>query len=124
MLHLSTACTYFLYSGHADMRKGFDGLCGLVKSQMALDALSGCVFIFLNRRRTQVKLLLWEGDGFSIYYKRLERGTYELPAATGPSLAVPMDAQQLQFILQGVSLRKIVYRPRLKNQPDLSTLSF
>ena len=114
MLHLSTSCNYFLYNGHADMRKGFDSLSGIVKSQMALDALSGPVFIFMNRRRTHVKLLLWEGDGFSIYYKRLERGTFELPVPGGASSAVALDARQLQFILQGVSLRKIVYRPRLQ----------
>ena len=114
MLHLSTACTYYLYRGHADMRKGFDGLCGLVTTAMALDALSGSVFIFLNRRRTQVKLLLWEGDGFAIYQKRLERGTYELPLSSDTSPSVVVEARQLQFILQGVSLKKIVYRPRLQ----------
>jgi transposase len=114
MLHLSTSCNYYLYSGHADMRKSFDGLCGIIKSQMSLNALNGSVFIFMNRRRTQVKLLLWEGDGFAIYYKRLERGTYELPVISGSSTTVVLDAQQLQFILQGVSLKRIVYRPRLK----------
>ncbi|RYY83802.1 MAG: transposase [Chitinophagaceae bacterium] len=115
MLHLSPSCTYYLYAGNADMRKSFDGLCGLIKSQMALDALSGSVFIFMNRRRSQVKLLLWEGDGFSIYYKRLEKGTFELPAP-GDTATLSLDARQLQFILQGVSLRKIVYRPRLKKR--------
>jgi len=97
------------------MRKSFDGLCGIIKSQMSLNALGGSIFIFMNRRRTQVKLLHWEGDGFSIYYKRLEKGTFELPVITGSSAAtVALDARQLQFILQGVSLKKIVYRPRLK----------
>jgi transposase len=114
MLHLSVSCKYYLYSGHTDMRKGFDSLSGIVKSQMALDVLNGAVFIFMNRRRTHIKLLLWEGDGFSIYYKRLERGTYELPAGTGQSSTMVMDAGQLQFILQGVSLKKIFFRPRLK----------
>lgn len=96
------------------MRKSFDGLCGIIKSQLSLNALSGSVFIFMNRRRTQVKLLLWEGDGFAIYYKRLEKGTYELPVSSGSPSTVVLDARQLQFILQGVSLRKIVYRPRLR----------
>lgn len=114
MLHLSTSCNYYLYSGPADMRKSFDGLCGIIKSQMSLNALNGSVFIFMNRRRTQVKLLLWEGDGFAIYYKRLEQGTFELPAVSGSSATMVLDARQLQFILQGVSLRKIVYRTRLK----------
>ena len=114
MLHLSASCTYYLYTGHTDMRKGFDGLCGIIKTQMAGDALGGSVFIFMNRRRTQVKLLLWEGDGFSIYYKRLEKGTFELPVTSSQLATVSLDARQLQFILQGVSLKKIVYRPRLK----------
>ncbi|HPZ88464.1 MAG TPA: IS66 family insertion sequence element accessory protein TnpB [Flavihumibacter sp.] len=114
MLHLSTFCHYFLYSGHADMRKSFDGLCGIIKSQMSLNALNGSVFIFMNRRRTQVKLLLWEGDGFAIYYKRLEQGSFELPVSSTQSASVSLDARKLQFILQGVSLTRIVYRARLK----------
>jgi len=115
MLHLSASCQYYLHAGHTDMRKGFDGLSGLVRSQMSLDALGGAVFIFMNRRRTHIKLLHWEGDGFSIYYKRLEKGTFELPSAVGAgSPTVVMDARQLQFILQGVSLNKISFRPRLK----------
>ena len=114
MLHLSASRSYYLYAGHADMRKSFDGLCGIIKNQMFLNALNGAVFIFMNRRRTQVKLLLWEGDGFSIYYKRLEKGTFELPATNSQLTAITLDARQLKFILQGVSLRKVVYRPRLK----------
>jgi transposase len=58
MLHLSASCHYYLYLQHTDMRKGFDSLCGIVNSQMALNALNGSVFIFLNRRRTHIKLLL------------------------------------------------------------------
>jgi len=96
------------------MRKGFDSLCGLIKSQMSLDALNGSVFIFMNRRRTHIKLLLWEGDGFAIYYKRLEKGTYELPAGRSTSSTITMDARQLLFILEGVSLKKISFRPRLQ----------
>ncbi len=114
MLHLTTSCNYYLYAGHTDMRKGFDGLCGIIKSQMSLNALGGSVFIFINRRRTQVKMLLWEGDGFAIYYKRLEQGTFELPVNSAQSSTIPLDARQLQFILQGTSLKKIVYRPRLR----------
>ncbi len=95
------------------MRKGFDSLCGIVSSQMKLDALSGSIFIFINKRRNQVKLLLWEGDGLSLYYKRLEKGTYELPINnTVDSTAAGISNQQLQFILQGVALQKIQYRSR------------
>lgn len=110
MLHLSAAVRYYLYAQATDMRKGFDSLCGIVTAQMSLDALSGAIFIFINKKRNQVKLLLWECDGLSLYYKRLERGTYEIPATDGVS--TPLNYQQLQFILQGVALKKIQYRKR------------
>lgn len=111
MLHLSPATRYYLYAGDTDMRKGFDSLAGIVSSQMALDALSGAVFIFINKRRNQVKMLLWEGDGLSLYYKRLEKGTYERPLAADTHTTA-LTYQQLQFILQGVALQKIQYRKR------------
>lgn len=112
MLHLSPDTRYYLYAGDTDMRKGFDSLAGIVSSQMALDALSGAVFIFINKRRNQVKMLLWEGDGLSLYYKRLEKGTYERPLAGETTSGTALTYQQLQFILQGVALQKIQYRKR------------
>ena len=114
MLHLSSSIRYFLYRSPADMRKGFDNLAGIVNSGMQHNACSGDIFIFFNRNRTHVKLLLWEGDGFSLYYKRLEQGTYELPVCSSSDITMPITAQQLQFILQGVALAKIVYRKRFQ----------
>ncbi len=96
------------------MRKGFDSLSGIVSSQMKLNALDGSVFIFMNKKHSQIKLLLWEGDGFALYHKRLEKGTYELPHRTNESFCLDISAQQLQFILQGVSLKKIHFRVRYK----------
>jgi len=90
------------------MRKGFDGLSGLVRGGLSKDPLSGDVFIFFNKRRTQVKLLVWERDGFSIYHKRLEQGTYELPANT----SVELRGDELLLILQGISLKSIRRRKR------------
>src|SRR3954464_6126278 len=114
MLHLSAACKYYLYCSDADMRKGFDSLSGMVSEHMKLNALSGAVFIFVNRRHNQLKLLLWEGDGFSLYHKRLERGTYELPRAAGSDTtnSVNITHQQLQLILQGISLKSVKHRRR------------
>lgn len=90
------------------MRKGFDGLSGLVREGLGKDPLSGDVFIFFNRRRNHVKLLLWEHDGFSLYHKRLERGTYELPVSTSEELR----SDELMLILQGISLKSVRRRKR------------
>lgn len=90
------------------MRKGFDGLSGLVREGLSKDPLSGDVFIFFNKRRTHVKLLFWEGDGFSLYHKRLERGTYELPSTA----SVELRSEELMLILQGISLKSVRRRKR------------
>lgn len=117
MLHLSTHCRYFLYTGITDMRKHFDALSGLVTSQMQHNVLSGDIFIFLNRKRNQVKLLLFEGDGFAIYHKRLERGTYELPKVHDHSQSYSLSHQQLLLMLQGISLSSVKKRVRYQHPP-------
>jgi len=114
MLQIEFSCQYFLYTGDTDMRKGFDSLCGIISSLMQLNALNGAVYIFINKKRTQVKLLLWEGDGLSLYHKRLEGGTYERPLTKENELVCMIAPRQLQFILQGVALQKIQYRKRYK----------
>ena len=76
---LSGHIRYYLYGPGTDLRKGFDGLSGLARNKLFRDPLSGDVFIFINRRRTLLKLLVWDQSGFVIYYKRLEFGTFELP---------------------------------------------
>ena len=116
MLHLCASCRYFLYRQQTDMRKGFDSLCGLVQNELAKNPLSGDVFVFLNRRRTHLKLLLWEGDGFSIYYKRLEKGTYELPPLIVGKEGLDITIKQLMLMLQGISMHKIQYRHRYQHQ--------
>lgn len=115
MLYFSDLRQYYLYCDPTDMRKGFDSLCGLVTATLQMNVLSGSVFIFVNRKRNQLKLLLWEGDGFAIYYKRLEKGTFELPVSSASDVSsIAVSAQQLQFILQGISLGRIQYRKRYK----------
>lgn len=118
MLSLSPSLRYFLYRRQTDMRKGFDGLSGLVRNELGQDPLSGDVFIFINRRGNQVKLLLWEGDGFSIYYKRLERGTYEFPTWSEDSASVTLRSDELMLILQGISLRSVHRRKRYTHRKE------
>lgn len=116
MLHLSATSIYYVYNNAADMRKGFDSLCGLVNTCMHCNALSGAVFIFFNKKRNQVKLLHWEGDGFALYYKRLEKGTYELPLKADDQYSIQISSQQLQLILQGICLKHVRHRKRYQHQ--------
>jgi transposase len=101
------------------MRKSFDGLSGLVQSELKRDPLSGAVFIFLNRRRNQIKLLLWEGDGFSLYHKRLEKGSYELPACSTNETSMSIEADQLLLLLKGISLRHVYRRKRYQHRGQI-----
>jgi transposase len=91
------------------MRKSFDGLCGVVRRELGKNPLSGDVFVFVNRRRTHVKLLVWDRNGLALFYKRLESGTYLVPesANSGP-LAWPA----LMLMLEGVEASNIRYRKR------------
>lgn len=94
------------------MRKGFDGLCGLVQSAMRRKIIVGDIFVFINRPATHIKLLQWEGDGFALYYKRLERGTFERPGGAYDNASMVLTSQQLSLILQGISLQHIRKRKR------------
>jgi transposase len=122
MLHLHPATRYYWFMGKTDFRKSFDGLCGLVQAYMhhpVTDA--GAVFIFVNQRRTQIKLLHWEGDGLSIYHKRLERGVFESPKPDSLHHSVLISAEKLQLILQGIALSSVVKRKRYVHGMGLST---
>jgi len=97
------------------MRKSFDGLSGIVQNEIRRDPLSAAIFIFWNRRRNQVKLLYWEGDGFALYHKRLEKGTFELPVADAGQQVLSIEADQLLLLLKGISLRHIRRRKRYQH---------
>lgn len=112
MIHISDKCRYLLYSGHTDMRKSFHGLAALVKYAMQSNVLSGDVFIFISKRRNAIKLLRFEADGFAIFYKRLEKGTFEIPKNKSKSDTMLVSDNELIFILKGVALNKVKYRPR------------
>ena len=113
MLSITRFHRCYLYRGHTDMRKGADSLCGLVRNELGKDPLSGELFIFFCRARRRVKLLLWDQDGFALYQKRLEGGTFEMPE--GNASHQNITPEQLNFILAGVNLKKISLRPRYTN---------
>ncbi len=107
----------YIYRYPTDMRKGFDGLSGLVNNELEKSPVSGDAFIFFNRRLNLLKLLVWEKGGFGIYYKRLEQGTFEIPEAKEDEKAISISQTELLFILEGIDLKAIKKRKRysLKN---------
>jgi transposase len=103
---------YYLWLEAVDMRKSFDGLQGIVTNEMKRRSVSGEVFIFINRSRNQVKLLVWDGSGFVIYYKRLEQGRFELPHVEAGARGQVLRWTDLMLILEGVSLGSVRWRKR------------
>lgn len=98
------------------MRNGFDGLSGIVRNKFLQNPLNGDIFIFINHRRTHIKLLQWQGDGFAIFYKRLEKGTYEIPTATADTAHLEISYQQLMLMLEGIALLCIKNRVRYQQK--------
>ena len=81
----------FLLCRHpTDMRKSFDGLSGIVVNHLKQDPLCGAVYIFVNKRKNRIKLLLWDGDGFWIFYKRLEKGTFQIPTPSAEAASLEL----------------------------------
>lgn len=112
MLNLPPQVRVFLCTQAVDMRKSFDGLSGLVEEVFQGELLSGDLFVFVNRRRDRVKILSWDRDGLSIWYKRLEAGTFQLP---GPAdEAVELDAAELAMLLSGVDFQSARRRKRYR----------
>lgn len=112
MLSLGSSHRYLLYRSPCDMRKSFDGLSGLVRSELGKDPMSGDVFIFLNKRRNMLKLLHWESGGFVLYYKRLEKGTFTAPKLSAEDEAVSWP--ELVLMIEGIQVYKSQQKPRFK----------
>ena len=102
MLSAASTVPIFLCTQPTDMRKGFDGLSGIVRSAFGADPLDGSLYLFVNRRRDRIKILHFDGSGYWLYYKLLEAGTFEVIASDGA--CVQIDSTQLAMLLGGVSL--------------------
>jgi len=106
MILLPQAVRIYVACAPVSLRKSFEGLSNEVRAVLSADPLSGHVFIFLNRTRTQVKMLLWTRGGFTIVHKRLERGRFTFPAQVRPEVAcVEIDAHELAMLLEGLELK-------------------
>jgi transposase len=114
MLSVAANTRIFVCSEPTDMRKSFDGLCGLVTDSLGQDPLSGALFLFANRRRDRIKLLVWDGDGYALWYKRLEAGTFQIPQAKKQQSSVIISQGELAMLLDGIDLSSVKRRKRYK----------
>jgi transposase len=120
LLHFSDLRSYHLYRKETDMRKGFNLLCGIVINELGREVMSGDAFIFINKPRTHLKLLVYEQGGFTIFYRRLEKGAFEVPAFDLDAKSMQITSDQLHFILKGIALKQISYRKRYKHRQVIS----
>ncbi len=112
MFSLTSGHQYYLYNGSTDMRKSFDGLSGLVQTELQRNPMSGEVFIFINKRRNKIKLLHWEHGGFILYYKRLERGTFEKISINTTTKSCYIEWSSLVMMIEGISIKHSIKRKR------------
>jgi transposase len=106
------AVRIYLATGRTDMRKGFDSLAALVRDHLGHDPLSGCLFLFIGRDRARLKILYWDSDGYALWYKRLEEGTFRLPSPDTTQASVQLKASELAMLLEGIDLSSIKRRKR------------
>jgi transposase len=112
MLSAPTQGKIYLCTTPVDLRKGFDGLAGLVEGVLGERVLDGHLFLFVNHRRDRIKALWWDRDGMAIFYKRLERGGFALPTAGAEGAKRSIDATELAMLLGGVSIEGVKRRAR------------
>ena len=112
MIGFPASVRVYVSTAPTDMRKSFDGLFALVQQVFHRDPLEGHLFLFVNRRRDRLKILWWDRDGLALYYKRLEAGTYQLPALSEDAQGGEIDTTQLALLLSGVDLHSAKRRKR------------
>lgn len=120
LLFLGDHRAYHLYRKETDMRKGFNLLCGIILNELRRQVLQGDAFIFINKPRTHLKLLVYEQGGFTIFYRRLEKGAFEVPAFDLDAKSMQITSDQLHFILNGIPLKQIKYRNRYQHNTEVS----
>ena len=115
MIHLPASVRVYLCLRPCDMRKSFDSLQALVREHLELDAFAGHLFVFTSRRKDRVKILYWDRDGFAVWSKRLEEGTYAIPFGDGGTeCRREITAQELGALLSGIGLSTAKRRKRYR----------
>lgn len=114
MISIASSTRIFVATSPTDMRKGFDGLQGLVAGTLGQDPLSGHLFLFVNRRRDKLKVLYWDGDGLAIWYRRLEQGTFQMPSIRDDKTAAEINREDLLMLIRGLDYENVHRRKRYK----------
>ena len=112
MIAIPSGAAIYLCTVATDMRKSFDGLSGLVRSEFRREPNDGSLFLFINRRRDRIKILYWEATGYALWYKRLESGTLEEITNRCGDAVVTIDSTELSMLLSGISLQSVKRRRR------------
>jgi len=108
----------YLCTAATDMRCGFDTLAVRVREFLGHDPLSGHLFLFVSRGKDRLKIFYWDADGFAFWYKRLEEGTFRVPAVAGRGAGVELKASELAMLLEGIDLRSIKRTKRFSRTPQ------
>ena len=116
MLNLTSEIKIFAYTQPTDMRKGVNGLSGIVRSEFETEPTDGSLFVFINRGRDRMKLLHYQAGGFWLYYRVLEAGTFESLKPQADSTVLKLEATELSMLLSGVALA--AYQRRRKRYGD------
>ncbi len=115
MLILHDSLKFELYLEPTDMRKSFDSLSGIVQSELKCNATSGTAYLFINKLRNRIKILHWRTGGFILYYKRLEKGTFELPKYDKSVRSVVLDYAQLVLLFDGITIGNLAQKTQQKS---------
>lgn len=114
MIHLPASVRVYLCLTACDMRRSFDGLHALVRDHLQLDAFAGHLYLFANKRKDRLKILYWDRDGFAIWAKRLEAGSYAIPCGEAGSRRVEITTDELSALLSGIDLSTVTRRKRYR----------
>ncbi len=117
MIQLGEHTRVYLATGHTDMRKAINGLSILVEDILLLNPLSSHLFVFCNRNRDKLKILVWHNNGFWLFYRRLEKQRFYWPSA-GEAASVEITSRELSWLLEGLDIRHVTAHKRL----DYSTI--
>ena len=107
MLALPPSVKIYLATDRVDMRKSFNGLAGIAREHLLAQPMSGHLFVFLGKRSDKMKILWWDRDGWALFYKRLERGSFQLPSVSQGVSKVEIEPADLSLILEGIDAQKV-----------------